>query len=93
MSETRLSSADMWELPMAVRWAVKAALASAVRRGSGGRGSDCDGEGGAVVVLDMVLDMVLDIVATDTAEHVVKGKGDPSNSTYLRVVPSRSATL
>lgn len=67
---------------MAVRWAVKAALASAVRRGSGGRGSDCDGEGGAVAPLDMVLDMVLDIVAADTAEHVVKGKGDPSDSPH-----------
>ena len=63
---------------MAVRWAVKAALASAVRRGSGGRGSDCDGEGGAVAPLDMVLD----IVAADTAEHVVKGKGDPSDSPH-----------
>ena len=79
MSETRLSSADMWELPMAVRWAVKAALASAVRRGSGGGGSDCDGEGGAVALLDIVLDMVLDIVAIDTAERVVKGKGDLSS--------------
>ena len=65
---------------MAVRWAVKAALASAVRRGSGGRGSDCDGEGGAVAVLDMVLDIVLDIVATNTAENLVKAKGEQSNS-------------
>ena len=78
MSEARLSSADIWELPMAVRWAVKAALASAVRRGSGGEGSDCDGEEGAVALLDMVLDIVLDIVATNTVKHVVRGKGDLS---------------
>ena len=60
---------------MAVRWAVKAALASAVRRGSGGKDSDCDGEEGAVAVLDMVLDIVLDILATNTVENVRKRQG------------------
>lgn len=38
MSETRPSRAEMWELPMDVRWAVKAARASPVRWGSGGGG-------------------------------------------------------
>ena len=44
MSATRDSRAEMWELPMEVRWAVKAARASAVRWGSGGGGAG--GRGG-----------------------------------------------
>ena len=47
MSETRVSREEMCELPMEVRWAVKAARASAVRWGSGGeRGAGGGAEGG-----------------------------------------------
>ena len=38
MSETRPSREEMWVLPMDVKWAVKAARASAVRCGSAGGG-------------------------------------------------------
>ena len=87
---------------MAVRCAVNAALASAVRRGSGGKGSDCDGEEGAVAVLDILLDIVLDILATNTAENVRERQGrwvkqgTPPHTlpgSCTRIVPSRSAIL
>ena len=67
---------------MAVRWAVTAALASAVRRGSGGGGgSDWDGEGGADIVFHMVCSMIVEVAVPSNGGSSRSGKA-------TRILPS-----